>query len=194
MSRPKKVFIQIITFILLCIPISYVVQTYVTTNIFQNDETIYIEEYRAKVANCELLESIPKAVVLEGKYLAIDKIDTANVEYEITADGENIEFYYYLNNEFDDGVPIYNATIILSKDYMVIEEEYSQTKDNLPSEEEYVQNNIEKEKILIPLFSIMFGFTIGLIIGLVIEFIAIIIWFIKLKYKRHKERQNYEQK
>ena len=191
MSRPKKVFIQIIAFILLCIPISYVVQTYGATNIFQNDETIYIEEYRAKVANCELLESIPKAVVLEGKYLAIDKIDTANVEYEITADGENIEFYYYLNNEFDDGVPIYNATIILSKDYMVIEEEYSQTKDNLPSEEEYVQSNIEKEKNLIPLFSIMFGFTIGLIIGLVIEFIAIIIWFIKLK---HKERQNYEQK
>lgn len=191
MSRTKKVFIQIIAFILLCIPISYVVQTYVTTNIFQNDETIYREEYRAKVANCELLESIPKAVVLEGKYLAIDKIDTANVEYEITADGENIEFYYYLNNEFDDGVPIYNATIILSKDYMVIEEEYSQTKDNLPSEEEYVQNNIEKEKNLIPLFSIMFGFTIALIIGLVIEFIAIIIWFIKLKIK---ERKNYEQK
>lgn len=194
MSRTKKVFIQIIAFILLCIPISYVVQTYVATNIFQNDETIYIEEYRAKVANCELLESIPKEVVLEGKYLAIDKIDTTNVEYEITADDENIEFYYYLNNEFDDGVPIYNATIILSKDYMVIEEEYSQTKDNLPSEEEYVQNNIEKEKKLIPLFSIMFGFTIVLIIGLVIEFIAIIIWFIKLKYKRHKERQNYEQK
>lgn len=191
MSSKKKTFLQIIVFLLLGIVASWISHTYIVSNIFQNNETIYVKGYQEKVAKCELLESIPKEVIIEGKYLAIDKINTEIVGYKITPDGENIEFYYYLNNKFDDGVPIYNATIILSKDYMVIEEEYSQTKDNLPSEEEYVQNNIEKEKNLIPLFSIMFGFTIVLIIGLAIEFIAIIIWFIKLK---HKERQNYEQK
>ena len=191
MSSKKKTFLQIIVFLLLGIIASWISHTYIVSNIFQNDETIYIKGYQEQVSQCELLEIIPKEVIIEGKYLAIDKINTEIVGYKITPDGENIEFYYYLNNEFDDGVPIYNATIILSKDYMIIEEEYSKIKDNLPTEEEYVQSNIEKEKNLIPLFSIMFGFTIALIIGLVIEFIAIIIWFIKLKIK---ERKNYEQK
>ena len=191
MSRPKKVFIQIIAFLLLSASISYIAHSYIETKNFQNDEAVYREYYAEKVANCELLESVPKDVVVEGIYLALEKIDTTNVEYEITSDGENIEFYYYLNDEFDDGVPIYNATIILSKDYTIIEEEYSKTKDTLPSEEEYVQNNIEKGKAASILFSIAFGLTIGLGIGLVIEVIAIIIWFIKLK---HKERQEYEQK
>lgn len=184
MSNRKKTILQIVCWILLSIPVCTGTYMYISQNIMPNDKNVYQEFYLEEISNCELLESVAKEVIIEGEGFAFDKIDTEKVGYEITPNGENIEFYYYLKDTYNDEHSYtYRATITLSKDYEIIEEEYSRSKEYFGSEQEYIEKRIENNNRMVPLLSILLGILLSIGIFGSIYLILELVAFLILKFK-----------
>lgn len=186
MNRNRETVLTIICALILSILTSTGTYVYISNEILpKNKEEAYKGYYQEIVEKCELLESVAKDVIIEGQGFALDKIDTENIGYTITPNGETIEFYYYVIDTYADSLYEYNATITLSENYEIIEEKYSKTKENLPSEEEYVQNIIKKDNITIPLMSICMGLMMAIGIIVIIRIaITVIAFFMQSKKER----------
>lgn len=185
MSRNKETVLTIVCALILSILTSTGTYVYISNEVLPNKEEVYKGYYQESVEKCELLESVAQDAIVEGQGFALDKIDTENIGYTITPNGETIEFYYYVIDTYADSLYEYNATITLSKNYEIIEEEYSKSIATLPSEEEYVQNNIKSGNVTIPLMSICMGLMLAIGIIVIIRIaITVIAFFMQSKKER----------
>lgn len=94
-------------------------------NILATDDLTMRENYENVKAKHESLKEIAENSIEEGQGIRIDQLSKAGVQFEIYNDGENIILYYYINEKNGDEYP-YKATITLSDDYEILDEEYSE--------------------------------------------------------------------
>lgn len=130
--------------------------------------------YESKKVKCEMLKIIAQESIQEGVGINLNKISkdailriveqkleisidyskfsNYDIQYNISNDGENIIFYYYLKNENTSGAK-YDAKITLSKDYRILKEEYG---IELESFDEYNEYNKHIDRDLSIIYSIIF--------------------------------------
>lgn len=143
-----------------------------------------ISKYQIKKEKCEMLKEVARETIQEGVGINLKKIPENGVQYDIhnSDDNKQIIFYYYLE---DDPNREYNATITLSNEYKIINEEYSV---ELESFDEYVKTYKKLDKILSNIYSILLICTIYMVV-LVIVVICVTI---KTVYRHLKEKNNQD--
>lgn len=94
-------------------------------NIIATDDLTMRQSYEIVKEKHESLKMIAKDSIEEGQGIRINQLSKAGVQFKIYNDGENIILYYYINEKNGDEYP-YKATITLSNDYEILDEEYSE--------------------------------------------------------------------
>ena len=94
-------------------------------NIIATDDLTMRQNYETVKEKHESLKMIANDSIEEGQGIRIDQLSKAGVQFKIYNDGENIILYYYINEKNGDEYP-YKATITLSNDYEILDEEYSE--------------------------------------------------------------------
>lgn len=150
-------------------------------------ENEIMHSYNVKKENSELLEALVTEVVSENG-IEINQIPTDKYGYRIYDENENIVFYYYLKEYSESNPP--NATIVLTKQYKVLEQNYS---IKLESFEEFKDDYIGQTKIISVIKGIMnlILFYLGLAIILLIgEFIFVVFNIIYEEYQKSQKSSN----
>ncbi len=86
------------------------------------------ESYEIKEDKFKLLKTIAEDSVEEGKMIRINQISREGIQYKIYNSGENIILYYYIDEKINNEYP-YTATITLSNNYEILDEEYFELED-----------------------------------------------------------------
>lgn len=138
-----------------------------------------MSKYQIEKEKCEMLKEVARETIQEGEGINLNKISENGVQYNIhnSNDNKQIFFYYYLK---DDTNRKYNATITLSSEYKIINEEYSV---ELESIDEYVKRYKKMDKVLSTIYSILSICTICMV-GL---FIVVICFTIKTVRKNNQD-------
>lgn len=94
-------------------------------NILATDDLTMRQDYETVKEKHESLKMTANDSIDEGQGIRIDQLLKAGVQFKIYNDGENIILYYCINEKNGDEYP-YKATITLSNDYKILDEEYSE--------------------------------------------------------------------
>lgn len=108
----------------LAVAIIAVAYNVIYNNIVTDDLTMRHNYDTAKEKH-ESLKLIAKDSIDEGHGIRINQLSKARVQFKIYNDGDNIILHYYINEKNGDKYP-YMATITLSNDYEILDEEYSE--------------------------------------------------------------------
>lgn len=128
-------------------------------------ENFVLNKYETRCKNAELLQSLPQKVIEEGKGINIKKIP-AEIQYSLYKEKDKVIFCYSLGE--NTGENEYRATITLSENVEILEEEYKFQEQTL-SEYTRVYNRINRflaVSISTLIVLIVLG-TILLVIGIV---------------------------
>ena len=149
----KKRFISKLFIILLAISLSVVTVIISSKIIFEKmqNEQEMMSNYENKKEKCELLKDIAKESIQEGVGIDTRKISNDEVQYRIYNDNESIIFYYYLQED-STTEHRYNATITLSNEYRILEEEYSIEIESL---DEYIKSYNSGNRFLSVMYAIL---------------------------------------
>lgn len=174
----KKRFISKLFIMLLAISLNVVTVIISSKIIFEKmqNEQEMMSNYETKKEKCELLKDIAKESIQEGVGIDTRKISNDEIQYRIYNDNENIIFYYYLQ---EDSITEhrYNATITLSNEYRILEEEYSIETESL---DEYIKSYNSESRIL----SVMYAVLLVLGFYFLLSILVIIILFLLKKQNR----------
>lgn len=188
MNKKSKTALIVIIGIIISIVVSSIVCSGLLKS-WVTDESELQDSYQNKIEKRERIQEIADEVIIEGSGIAIEKIDTEEIGYVVSDNGENIKFYYYLKGENNVNVHkerIYKATIILSKDYKIIEEDYSMLAENIEPFEKYAQQSKISINMLITLLWIAACLLVFLILYVTYYLVLIFITV----YKVNKEKQH----
>lgn len=94
----------------------------ITYNTFYNENRIS-EAYEIREQNCKILKDVRNQAI-QNNSINLNTIDISQITYSIYSKDKNIIFYYYIIDDTSDK-KTYNATITLSKNFKVLEENYS---------------------------------------------------------------------
>ncbi len=159
---PKLVKV-VLTVITICI--IYVIAHPICNSIFKRDEVTIQSDYESKKQNVKLLKEICKECIygentfkISSPILEEDEgyISKESVSYKIYSEGENIILYYEIKEPLRNEKKYY-ATIILSKDFEILKEEYSTELENF---ETYKQQCKDADKITIIFLSFFISIAI----------------------------------
>lgn len=152
-------------------------------NFLKPDDSTIQEKYNVEKEKFDLLKTIAQDCIEEGKGIDTQKILNEDVYFNVYNEGENIIFHYYIDEEKFDEDSI-KATITLSKDYKILDEEYAEIK----SYEKYKRGQQFILRYLSVLFALLACVAIYLI-GLIIEGIC---WTVKwlIKFFKRKNLKN----
>lgn len=165
------------TFILIIVCI--IVSGEIIFNNYVYDESEIINSYEIQEEKCQLLKEISKDVIGRDG-IKIGDINGDEVQYRIYNDDENIIFYYYLKDASASSEHQYEATITLSKEYDILNEEYSIETQEF---EEYKESRV----ILYKIVSVCYGALFVIFCCLLILVVYILIKLIKNKKETCKQ-------
>ena len=144
MNRNQKAKTIIAAITLLLVIIVGAIGSYLVIPILWiSDDEELRDDYNKEIENCRILQEVSKSVIVPKTGMLVGNINNEKICYEISNNGENIQFYYYIR--YIDG---YNASIILSKDYEIIEEKYSKLEKDMEPFEEYAKESKKISNIL----------------------------------------------
>lgn len=146
MNKKIKNIIGVILGVIVFIGLSVLITSCVYDSICRNDQEIE-EQYNEMVMKVDLIHQLPKDVIVENSGILLNKIDIKKVSYKIEDRGENIRFYYYVKEE-NTADKYYDADILLSSDFKILEEKYSHSKEEVKPFEEYKEMKKETDKRL----------------------------------------------
>ena len=149
------------------------------------DDSVVRENYEAEKENYELLKTIAEDCIEEGKGINTQKILNEDICFKVYNKGENIIFHYYIDEENFDNDPI-KATITLSKDYKILDEEYAE----ISSYENYERNCQISRRSL----SVVLSLISCMILGIVFMGVAGIRPAVKRLIKFFKTKKSHKAK
>lgn len=149
------------------------------------DYTELYERYNIEKEKFDMLKTIAQECIEEGEGINTQKILHKDVYFKVYNEGENIFFHYYIDEENSNKDPI-KATITLSKDYKILDEEY----DKIKSFEDYILG----QQYLSRYFSILLALFVCAVIYLMGLIIAGICWTVKWLIKFFKRKKSQKTK
>jgi len=152
-------------------------------NFLKPDDSAIQERYNVQKEKFDLLKRIAQDCIEEGKGIDTQKILYKDIYFNLYNKGENIIFHYYIDEENSDRDSI-KATITLSKDYKILDEEYAE----ISSYKKYKRGQQFVQRYLSVLFALLVCLAvciIGLIIGRIYWAVK---WLIKF-FKRKKSQK-----
>lgn len=179
--RTKKRIISKLFKVLLLIFVSVLTVIIASKIMFtkmQNEQKM-ISSYEIKKEKCELLKDIAKESIQEGVGINTKKIPSDKIQYRIYNDNENIIFYYYLRDD-STAKHKYEATITMSNEYKILNEEYSIEMETL---DEYIKAYNVVNRFLSVMLSIMLVYCIYILI-----FIILLLLKVCVDIKRKKQQ------
>ena len=104
-----------------------VLEIAVAYNVIHNriatDDVTIQQDYEAIQEKHEFLKEIARDAIEEGNGIEIDQLSRKGIQYKIYNNGENIIIHYYIDEKIGDEYP-YEATITLSNEYEILDEQY----------------------------------------------------------------------
>lgn len=180
--RTKKRVISKLLKVILLIFVS-VLTVVIASNIMftkiQNEQKM-ISSYAIKKEKCELLKDIAKESIQEGVGINTKKIPSDKIQYRIYNDNENIVFYYYLRDD-STAKHKYEATITLSNEYKILDEEYSIEIETI---DEYIKSYNVVNRFLSVMLSIILVCCIYFLIIIILLLLKVCV-----NIKRKKQQQ-----
>lgn len=181
--KGKKWFVSerfIILFVIILTIVAIIISSNVIFNHMQNEQEM-ISSYEDKKQKCELLKDIANESIQEKIGIDTRKISNDEIQYRIYNDNESIIFYYYLKDD-STSEPRYNATITLSNEYRILQEEYS---IEIESFDEYIKSYNRVNRLLSVMYATMY--VIGFYMFIVI-LVIIISFLLKICIDRKKKQ------
>lgn len=158
----------------------FVIVTSIIYNDIASSDLDMQEGYAVKKAKCDLLRTIASDAIEEGKGIDIQQISSENIRYKIHNEGENVFFYYYIEEEYS-GESMYNAKITLSNDFKILKESYS---IEIEDYEKYKCKLMIAEILLSVILAIL---SIVVVCGICVVIYTVIEWCLRcLKNKKCK--------
>ncbi len=191
-TLPKLLVKALLTVIAICI--IYAIVTPICFNKYERDESSIQSSYETEKQKIELLKEISENCIDEGIGISIQKdsspileedkgyINQESISYKIYSKDENIIIYYEIK-EPSKTESKYNATITLSKEFEIINEDYSIKLEDLEDFKTYKQQVKHADKILIRYLSIVISLIIVFMIKIIIEIFLDIRTLIKNRKK-----------
>lgn len=160
----QKALKRVLTLLLILLAIG--IGTIIIYNNIASDEISLQEDYEIKKEKCELLRTISSNLIQEGKGINTQGITNKDIKYKIYNDGDNIIFYYYIENNYSSK-NIYTARITLSNDYKILDEEYGVKLEDY----ETYKHTVQFSEILLSAAYALFIVLVVYIISMVVYFI-----------------------
>ena len=183
-KRKGTTIVKRLLAVFLAIAIITVAYNVIYNNIATDDLTMR-QDYETVREKHESLKMIANDSIEEGQGIQIDQLSKAGVQFKIYNDGENIILYYYINEKNGDEYP-YKATITLSNDYEILDEEYSEAAKF--EDYKWATELIDHLLAIAGGFFIFAALYFVLFIGQTIYYV--IKWAINLKNKPKRESKN----
>lgn len=186
MKEEKRRIPKVVTFFLLIIAIciTYAIVNPIIQKTLTSDDSDIESNYQIKKQKCNLLKEISANCIIEGEGIELKKISNIilteddgyvneeSISYRIYNKGENIILYYVINEPLrrDNN---YYATITLSKDLKILEEDYSiQFEEDFETYKQQIKNI---DKTFVIAFSAFISIVILLMLKILLELILEII-------------------
>ncbi len=186
MKEEKRRIPKVVTFFLLIIAIciTYAIVNPIIQKTLTSDDSDIESSYQIKKQKCNLLKEISANCIIEGEGIELKKISNIilteddgyvneeSISYRIYNKGENIILYYVINEPLrrDNN---YYATITLSKDLKILEEDYSiQFEEDFETYKQQIKNI---DKTFVIAFSAFISIVILLMLKILLELILEII-------------------
>ena len=186
MKEEKRRIPKVVTFFLLIIAIciTYAIVNPIIQKTLTSDDSDIESSYQIKKQKCNLLKEISANCIIEGEGIELKKISNIilteddgyvneeSISYRIYNKGENIILYYVINEPLrrDNN---YYATITLSKDLKILEEDYSiQFEEDFETYKQQIKNI---DKTFVIAFSAFISIVILLLLKILLELILEII-------------------
>ena len=102
------------------------------------DETAITEQYQEYLDRYESLKNLSVLAIRKGNGIDIPKLSTDNVKYRIYNTDKNVFVKYWVNPKFGRDNFSFDANLILSKEYEIEKEKYSEVKELEEFKKEYI--------------------------------------------------------